>query len=393
MPSQTNNRRKMNVAIAADNILSPLGFTTDENYAAVKAGRSEVRRYEGKWNIPEPFAASLIDHEKVEERCERMAISGAFTFFEKMAMLSIATALEDCDVDIASPRTLIVISTTKGNVDLLRKAVCGVPADRLRLGVAATAIAHHFGNRNSPLVVSNACISGVSAMTTATRMIRLGLYDSAVVCGVDVQSPFIISGFQSLRALSDEPCRPFDDERCGINLGDAAATIVLTAKQDAVSDETWMAVRGAMRNDGYHISGPSRTAEGSYRCLESVVRGIDPKTLAFINAHGTATLYNDEMESVAISRAGLQDVPVNSYKGYYGHTMGAAGVLESILSMRAVDDGTVIGTKGFNALGVSKQIDVVAANRPTDKRSFVKLISGFGGSNAAMLFSKGGQTA
>lgn len=381
----------MMIAVKADNILSPLGFTTSENYEAVKKGRSALCRYDNKWNIPEPFVASLINREKVEEQCEQREIKGAYTFFEKMVILSITTALDNSDIDIQSPRTLIILSTTKGNVDLLRAKVDGVADDRLRLGIAATVVAQYFGNPNSPLVVSNACISGVSAMITAMRMIKQGYYDCVVVCGADVQSPFIISGFQSLKALSDEPCKPFDDERCGINLGDAAATIVFTAKADAAANEGWNAVNGAMRNDGYHISGPSRTAEGSYRCLKSVIQGIDPAELAFINAHGTATLYNDEMESVAIQRAGLQSVPVNSYKGYYGHTMGAAGVLETILSMRSVDDGTILGTKGFASLGVSKRIDVSAENQPTRKRSFVKLISGFGGSNAAMLFSKGEQ--
>jgi 3-oxoacyl-[acyl-carrier-protein] synthase-1 len=117
---------------------------------------------------------------------------------------------------------------------------------------------------------------------------------------------------------------------------------------------------------------------------------LDPSKLAFINAHGTATPYNDEMESIAIERAGLAGVPVNSLKGYYGHTMGAAGVLETIISMQAVDDHNILATRGFDTLGVTHHLDVTNKNRNTEKRAFIKLLSGFGGCNAALLMAKGG---
>ena len=117
---------------------------------------------------------------------------------------------------------------------------------------------------------------------------------------------------------------------------------------------------------------------------------LNPDQLAFINTHGTATLYNDEMESVAIERAGLSNVPVNGLKGYYGHTMGAAGILETILSMWAVDDHTILATRGFENLGVTHPLVLSSENRQTDKRAFIKLLSGFGGCNAALLLAKGG---
>ena len=139
-----------------------------------------------------------------------------------------------------------------------------------------------------------------------------------------------------------------------------------------------------MCNDANHISGPSRTGEGSYRCLQAL--DIDKVELAFVSVHGTSTLYNDEMESIALDRAGLSEVPMFSLKGIYGHTMGAAGVLETILSMQAVEHGVVYGTRGFDTLGVSRQVSVSAEMRTTDKQSFVKLLSGFGGCNAAMKF-------
>ena len=373
----------------SDNIISPLGMSTAENYAAVKAGRSELKRHDGLWQLPEPFTASLMNRETVEEIAAQKNIDDRYTFFEKMIILSAAKALEQTNIDPSSNKVLFVLSTTKGNVFLLDKRETGFPEERVRLGMAAQQMTDYFHNPNAPIVVSNACISGVCAQIQAMRELESGHFDYVVTVGADVQSAFIVSGFQSFKALSVEPCKPFDANRTGLNLGDAAATIIYTRK-DSVTENNWVACRGAIRNDANHISGPSRTGEGSYRALKAILGDMNPEKLAFINTHGTATLYNDEMESVAIERAGLAQVPVNGLKGYYGHTMGAAGILETILSMQAIDDNNILATKGFETMGVTHPLVLSNQNQPTDKRAFIKLLSGFGGCNAALLMAKGG---
>ena len=373
----------------SDNIISPLGMSTAENYAAVKAGRSELKRHDGLWNLPEPFTASLMDRNKVEQAFAELADNERYTFFEKMIILSAKKALAQTDIDPTSDKVLFILSTTKGNVFLLDKRETGFSAERVRLGMAAKQMTDFFHNPNTPIVVSNACISGVCAQIQAMRELESGHFDYVVTVGADVQSAFIVSGFQSFKALSVEPCKPFDANRCGLNLGDAAATIIYTQKE-TVDDNDWVACRGAIRNDANHISGPSRTGEGSYRALRAVLGDMNPDQIAFINAHGTATPYNDEMESVAIERAGLSHVPVNGLKGFYGHTMGAAGILETILSMQAIDDHNILATKGFEAIGVTHPLVLSNQNQPTEKRAFIKLLSGFGGCNAAILMAKGG---
>lgn len=363
----------------ADTIISPLGCSTEENYQAVKAGCSALREYR-RSDLPEPFVASLMEG-------ERWKGNDVLTRFETLVIEAINNILPQIDFDISSPRVIFVLSTTKGNVDLL-EGKDGTPADSSPYpGETARKIAVHFGNTNRPIVVSNACISGLCAQIAAVRALESGRYDYAVVVGADVQSRFIISGFQSFKALSPEPCKPFDANRLGLNLGEAAAAIVYQSVEKVQSGQ-WVAGTGAICNDANHISGPSRTGEGSYRALKTVLEDADVDDIAFVNVHGTATLYNDEMESIAIERAGLIDNPVNSLKGYYGHTMGAAGVMEVILSMRAVEDHTILGTKGFDSLGVSKNVKVSSEHRSTDKNSFIKLLSGFGGCNAAMLFTR-----
>lgn len=375
---------------AAHNIISPLGMTTAENYAAVKEGRSMLKRYEGLWRLPEPFTASLMDREKVEEAFAPLANGAKYTFFEKMIILSASRAIAEAKIDAASDRVLFILSTTKGNVFLLDKNETGFPQERVLLGYAAKQMTDFFHNANTAIVVSNACISGVCAQIQAMRELESGRFDYVVTVGADVQSAFIVSGFQSFKALSVDPCRPFDANRTGLNLGDAAATIIYT-KKDKVTDNDWVACRGAIRNDANHISGPSRTGEGSYRALKGALGEVSPDKIAFINAHGTATLYNDEMESFAIERAGLSKVPVNGLKGYYGHTMGAAGIMETILSMQAIDDHNILATRGYETMGVTHPLVLSNQNQPTDKRAFIKLLSGFGGCNAALLFAKGGE--
>lgn len=373
----------------ADNITSPLGFTTADNYKAVCEGKSCLKRYEGKWELPEPFVASLFQDGQIEDMfISEINSDDAYTRFEKMVLLSATKAIEDSGIDASSDKTIFVLSTTKGNVSLLEKNVCGVDDNRVLLGVMANVISCHFGNSNMPIVVSNACISGVCAQIVAKRCLESGKYDNAVVIGADEQSPFIVSGFMSFRALSPEVCRPFSKNRNGLNLGEAAATIIYQRCDNVI--DGWQAVKGAIRNDANHISGPSRTGEGSYRALKYVMTDeVVPADIAVVNVHGTATVYNDDMESIALSRAGLSDTPINGYKGYYGHTMGAAGILESILSMKALDNGLILPTRGFDEIGVTHPVNISNKYRHTDKKKFIKLLSGFGGCNVAMLFSKG----
>ncbi|MBO4654080.1 MAG: beta-ketoacyl synthase [Bacteroidales bacterium] len=375
-----------------DNIVSPLGFTTEENWNSVLHGRSGLARYEGKFGLPEPFFAAILDEDAVNERFGKI-YSGKerYTKFEKMAMLSVSDAVQRAGISCADREVVFVLSTTKGNVELLEDA-CGYEEDRKYLWKSAQLIAQFFGNPNEPVVVSNACISGCAAQITAARLLQRG-YRYAVVVGADVLSRFIISGFQSFKALSPEQCRPFDSARCGLNLGEAAATIVysVSPKGSPTGGEKAL-VCGAICNDANHISAPSRTAEGLVAALRKVLLPQRIPDVALVSAHGTATLYNDDMESVAIHRMQLAEVPVNSLKGYFGHTLGAAGILETILGFCEVGEGVLLPTAGAQNPGTLMPLNVVLTRKKTGKVSFLKIISGFGGSNAAILcqWQKGG---
>jgi 3-oxoacyl-[acyl-carrier-protein] synthase-1 len=382
---------------SAGDILSPLGYSLDAtatdrvllNFEAVRAGRSVARTYAPDEHpalrgLQEAAHASLFPAGAIEAMFAELSSDTTYSRLEQMAILSAHAALSRLSVPADGGRTLFILSSTKGNVASLADPA-QLPAPEL--GRSAERIAAFFHSRLTPVVVSNACISGVCAQIAAQRALLTGRCDVAVVVGVDELSPFIISGFQSFKALSPTDCHPFSADRVGLNLGEAAATIVYTrCAEEEVLPGTAILEAGAIRNDANHISGPSRTGEGSYRALRAVLSGMEhpAEELAFVNVHGTATPYNDEMESIALDRAGLIDLPVNALKGYYGHTLGTAGVLETLISVEAVRHGLVLGTRGFTSLGVSHPVNIATKCRPTDKRAFVKLLSGFGGCNAAM---------
>ena len=371
----------------SDNIISPLGDSSEANLRALLAGESKLQPY-NQWGLPDTFVASFLDREHIDEltRSElRADVCTTLTFFEKLCILSAQQAINDAGIDASDKGVVFVLSTTKGNVELIRDDRTD---SRAYLSRSADVIARYFGNPNTPIVISNACISGVCAQITATRMLKYGDYTTAVVIGCDVLSKFIVSGFMSFKALSPEVCRPYDKDRVGLNLGEAAATMVLSVT-DNVGDN-WCYRASAIRNDANHISGPSRTGEGSYRVLKTILNCVSSEELAVVNTHGTATAYNDEMESIALHRAGLDGTPVNALKGFYGHTLGAAGVLETILSMRAIEGGIILPTRGYDESGVTYTQNISHELRHTDKRSFIKLLSGFGGCNAGIAYTKGG---
>ncbi len=372
----------------ADNIVSPLGLTTDENFANVLACKSELLVHEHSFGLPEPFCGSLLDREYISRIIsDEIGPTPELSFLERICIFSASQAIKSCNLSANEQNVIFVISTTKGNVDHLADN----PLDqRSYLYHTGKVIADYFGNSNLPIIVSNACISGVCAQIAAIRELLSSKYKYAVVIGCDIMSKFIISGFQSFKALSNTPCKPFDKNRCGLNLGEAIGTIVLERTHYKKSD-SWQYVASSIHNDANHISGPSRTGEGSYRVLSDILTYINSEELAFVNAHGTATSYNDEMESLAINRAYLTEIPVNGLKGIFGHTLGAAGVIETILSMKAIDSGVVLPTVGFTETGTSCRLNISNTLRKTDKKAFIKILSGFGGSNAGIAYRKGGE--
>jgi 3-oxoacyl-[acyl-carrier-protein] synthase-1 len=382
------------ITLLSDNIISSLGFTTKENFQKMKQGITGLVYYEGYFDLSEPFMASMIDDEKLEDAFSQLPKASKskinYSKLEKAAILSVSEALKNTEINPANPDVLFVLSTTKGNIFLLDAAQKEeYSPERIYLWHSAELIAEYFGNYTPPVTISNACISGAYAMLTAQRALLSKKYKYVIVIGADMLSRFIISGFQSFKALSQSICKPFDENRDGLNIGEAAATVILTDKHEAdLQADDIVLTTGAIRNDANHISGPSRTGEGAFLALKNICSdGVNTDELAFINAHGTATPYNDEMEAHAITRASLQHILVTCQKGYFGHTLGAAGEVESIISTRSLKERIVLKTYGFKTSGVSHQLQIVRQTQPINGNRCINMLSGFGGCNAALLYT------
>ncbi len=276
------------------------------------------------------------------------------------------------------------IASTKGDIGMLAG---GAPLEA-RLPVLAASVQERFGFVRKPWMVSNACASGVSAIALAGEAIQQGYIDHAVVVGVDILSRFTTDGFRALFALDPGPCKPFDAQRKGTSLGEACGALVLTHQPEILPHAVGTLEGAGIAQDANHLSGPSRTGEGLVRAIGAAMRsaGVGPADITAINAHGTATPYNDPMECIAFERCGLAAVPTSGYKGWFGHTLGAAGVVESVLALHALGQGLVLRNAGMQEPGFSDRIRVIDQDLHTHGRTLLKTSSGFGGINAAAIF-------
>ena len=375
---------KLNIYIAADNIISSLGFTTQRTFDAIAAYHSGVKPDNSGTIADAPIQAAKICPEFLSQQVGKHKLS-AYTKAEQLIILSVNELVLQHKVDFKSPDTALILSTTKGNVGVLQNATAGISKSAFLWSVADK-ISAYYGLENRVLVVSNACISGISALIVAKRLLQAGIYKNIVVVGVDVLSHFITSGFVSFKSVSPNICRPYDEQRNGLNLGEACGSMLLTT---AYTPSAATLCGGAITNDANHISGPSRTGDGLHHAIQGALNDalLTNNDIGYVNLHGTATVYNDEMESKAIGWSQLQHAQINSLKPYIGHTLGASGIVEAILSIQQLKSGIIFGTLGYEDNGVSQPLNISGAHRKTTATACIKTGSGFGGCNAAIVLS------
>lgn len=343
-------------------LISPLGTSVAEHLQAFQEGKSAIQLTPnaGFQETTLPLA-----------KCKNVEGNR----YDELLRLAIKQLSAPIDFSL---RTAIIVSSTKGNMDLL-------PGDTF----ASTRAILNETFPNIPLVIlSNACISGVMAINTAADYLKANIYDQVVVIGIDAVSEFVSFGFQSLFALSDVPCKPFDAKRNGTSLGEACGIVLVTTKKSNHFSAVYKG--GSSSNDANHISGPSRTGEGLVRSIQRTLKrsGMSTSEIDFVSAHGTATVFNDEMESIAFGRVGLDQTPINSMKGHFGHTLGAAGVIETIVSLVSMQENTLFPTYGLEELGTSVSLNMIREVVKKDVNTVLKTASGFGGGNASLILQK-----
>jgi len=374
------------IYIQEPSLITPLGFSVSENVSAIEKEQSGIHEQHQKDILDTPFYAAMIASEKIDAAFKKLGNPSRFMKLEKIMLLSVAETLEKSKLHI-SEKTALIIATTKGSIDALDPDN-SFSGERAYLPVLGKKIQSFFGFKQEPIVVSNACVSGILAVAVAKRLIQNNVYENAVVVAGDLVSKFTVTGFNTFQALSDGPCKPYSKYRNGISIGEAAASVVVSSERNKY---TAIEVLGdGSCNDANHISGPSRTGEGLLKSVQSAMQEavISATDIDLISAHGTATIYNDEMEAIAFNRANLQQVPLHSLKGYYGHTLGASGLVEAIIGFESMNQNKLFTSLGYDESGISKPLKIIQKVEKKTINTFLKTASGFGGSNAAVLFKK-----
>lgn len=350
----------MKVNIGAFEIATPLGFTLEENWEKIKQGYSGLKSK--KYGRDQTaFIGELPEETSFIDTIEK-------TFQKTLDRLK----------DGNLGKVQLILSTTKGAV------VDWEDYENHRLYNVEERLEKYFNFNNKAITISNACISGLQAVEIAKLGIENGDWDSAIIVAFDEVSRFVLEGFACFHALSESICKPFDENRDGINIGTAVACAVVTNK--SLKTPTLEVVHTANFNDANHISGPSRTGEGLKRAIESCLN--EASNPNFISLHGTGTPFNDEMEAIALGRLNLNTIPVHSLKPYFGHSLGAAGLLELAICSKMIQEDTLIPSLNYEEQGTSIALNVQTKVQEKRCRSVLKTTSGFGGNNCAILLRK-----
>lgn len=265
--------------------------------------------------------------------------------------------------------------------------------DTLDCAESTINIANYFGIKPFMATISTACSSSANAILLGSRMIQQGLVNRAICGGCDSLSRFTVNGFASLKNVSKEDCKPFDQNRTGLNLGEGAGYLLLEKESDAIA-------RGAEiiavfsgydnSNDAYHPTAPSPDGSAAYRAMERALKKakLQAVDIGYINAHGTATDTNDAAEGKAIERMFAGKVPFSSTKPFTGHTLAAAGVIEAIFSIWAMQQNELLPNLNFETPMESLTIQPVKEKQAKDIQHVLSNSFGFGGNNVSLIFSK-----
>jgi 3-oxoacyl-[acyl-carrier-protein] synthase II len=403
MPEISSSTRPPNparVAIVAAGIVSPLGFGLDETLEALREGRDcvtpvtrfavEQTRCKTAGQVSDDRLAHAGESQLRSERLHRVA---------RMMILALGEALEQAP---GFQPQLSVVGTTSGGMTFGEEYYRGLKGGRTSSRRAALLIANYtpqkpvmdaqeaFGLTAPCQVIANACASGTNAIGHAFDCVRSGRYERVLAGGYDALSELVFVGFDSLQASTPERCRPFDRERSGLVLGEGAAILLLENFEAAHA-------RGAkilaeiigygISTDNHHLTQPNPSGAGARQAMEGALRSasVSAKEIDYINAHGTATPFNDAAEGRAIAEL-FDGVPVSSTKGMMGHSLGAAGAIEAIISILALRNHFLPPNINFRNGDAELDLNIIPnRSQPGNLRTVLSNSFGFGGTNASII--------
>lgn len=251
---------------------------------------------------------------------------------------------------------------------------------------------HYFGLSGPAVVVSSACSSSAKVFASARRMMAAGLIDAAVVGGVDTLCLTTLYGFNSLGLISEQACRPFDPQRDGLSIGEAAAFALLERSPEHLDADAVLLLGVGESSDAYHMSSPHPDGLGARMAMQDALKmaGLKPAEIDYINLHGTATQSNDAAEGKAVAAVFGSGTPCSSTKGATGHTLGAAGGVEAVICALALRHGLLPAGLNTGQLDPTLDLDYLLDNREQPVARVLSNSFGFGGTNCSLIFGRVG---
>ncbi len=388
------------VAVVAAGVVSPLGVGLGPTRTALREARdcvSPVTRFEvgqcrcsTAGQVADEWLAAFLPNDRKTRRLHRAS---------HMNIAALAELLEQAP---EFRPELTVVGMTSGGMSFGEQYYRVLQEPGARTNATATWIANYppqkpavdaleaFGLTSPCQVIANACASGTNAIGHAFECIRSGRYVRILTGGYDAISELVFVGFDSLQAATPEKCRPFDGARNGLVLGEGAALLALENLElaEARGAQILAEITGyGISTDNHHLTQPHPSGIGPRKAMERALEsaGLAPEAIDYVNAHGTATPFNDAAEGKAIAEL-FGRVPVSSTKGMMGHSLGAAGAIEAVLTIVALRDGFLPANINFRGSDLGMDLDIVANKvRPTKAARALSNSFGFGGTNASVV--------
>lgn len=392
--------KRLPIAITGMGIVSAIGCNVQENEWSLLNEKTGIKKISSiKPLIPEEKWVGQIDKTNEEFYKElNLPIHEPFTRSTLLGMYAVREALQSAEYQAnQSIKTGLISATTVGGMDATENFYHDfLNSDQHRkfiatqnCGVHAEQIAQHFGIQDFVTTISTACSSAANAIMLGARLIKNGNLDRVIVGGTDCLSAFTINGFSSLMIYSNEPCQPFDDNRNGLNLGEAAAYLVLESEKVSQGKNILGYLTGyGNANDAFHQTASSEDGEGAYLAMRKALEmsNLNPSEIDYINAHGTATPNNDLSEGKSILRL-FEEVPdFSSTKAFTGHTLAAAGSVEAIFSLLALKNQTVFSNLNFHTPMNEFHLIPQVGTKRKEIKTVLSNSLGFGGNCSSLIF-------
>ncbi|MCO5258601.1 MAG: beta-ketoacyl-[acyl-carrier-protein] synthase family protein [Crocinitomicaceae bacterium] len=385
--------------------ISSLGLTVEEQLKKLRSGQSgigKVNHFQSVYSESLPFAEINASDEELK------AITG---FAEKgitrttlIAIKAFQEAIADSRLtpaQISHTRTAFISSSTVGGMcytdalytDANNKGEISEFYSSYEGSNHTLQIVKQFKLKGYTDTINTACSSSANAILLGARLIQSGRADRAIVGGADCLAKFTVNGFNSLRILNEQPCKPFDEHREGLTLGEGAAYLVLEAENVIENKPLYAEVKGfGNANDAFHPSATSDDARGPLKAMRDALStaGLQPSAIDYINAHGTGTVNNDETESFAFMELFGTAIPAfSSTKGYTGHTLAAAGALEAIISVLSIQNNEIYPNLNFSTpIAGRGLIPVTNLKQGVEIKNVLSNSFGFGGNGTSLIISK-----